>query len=246
MNRIIIEAAEVAAGRVVLQDGRARHIREILKPAIGAELKIGVVDGMCGSGKVLRCAADAVELAVELQEESPPPWCDLILAMPRPRVFKRLLPQVTAMGAARIWVIGAARVEKCYFGCHWLRPEAYRPLLIEGLAQAGTTRLPAIIVRPHLRAFVRDELPGIAAGATAYLAHPGKARLPANTTPAQRATALAVGPEGGWLDNEIEHFLAAGFQPLSLGSRILRSDTACIALLSLLARHHDPTMLAAN
>ena len=241
MNRILLETHEIAGGRAVLRDGRAGHIRGVLRAAAGDRIRVGVADGPVGTAVVTHCDTAAVELALEPGGEALPPWCGLILAMPRPRVFKRLLPQLAAMGVGRIWLVGAARVEKCYFGSHWLRPVNFRPLLLEGLMQAGTTHVPEVCVEPRLKAFVTQRLPSLAAGADAFLAHPGdaSAELPAAPRSAGGRALLAVGPEGGWLDDELALFREQGFRLLSLGRRILRTDTACVSLLAVLGRVYD-------
>jgi RsmE family RNA methyltransferase len=242
VNRILIASGEIQDGRVVLRDSRADHIRNVLGATVGQELKIGVADGPLGLGQVVRCDASGVELALTLGGEGPEPWCDLILAMPRPRVLKRLWAQVAALGVGRLFLIHAARVEACYFGSHWLRPEAYRPLLIEGLMQAGTTRVPEVFIEPKLKRFADARLPVIAAGAVCFIAHPDAA--PAHepgwpTVSDGRRPVIAVGPEGGWLDDEVALFESHGFRRISLGRRILRTDTACVALLATLGRLFD-------
>ncbi len=246
MNRILVEPEEVADGRVMLRDGRADHIRGVLRAGEGRLLKVGVVDGAVGSGEVVRCDESGVELTLALEGEGPQPWCDLILAMPRPRVLKRLWAQLAALGVGRLVLIDAARVEKCYFGSHWLRDETYRPLLIEGLMQAGTTRLPQVLIEPRLKPFIENRLDAIAADAARFIAHPdetGVAQAPPQAAAAERAV-VAVGPEGGWIDDEVALFESHGFRRLSLGRRILRTDTACIALLAVLARAFDPAVQA--
>jgi len=206
MNRILLEAQEIRDGRAFLRDGRADHIRAVLGAAAGRCVKVGVADGPLGTGEIVRCDAAGVELALTLQGESPQPWCDLILAMPRPRALKRLWAQVAALGVGRLFLIAAARVESCYFGSHWLRDEAYRPLLIEGLMQAGTTQVPRVFVEPRLQPFVESRLDALAAGAACFIAHPSDDPavdpIRAARSAATRAV-LAIGPEGGWLDDEL-------------------------------------------
>jgi RsmE family RNA methyltransferase len=246
VNLIIVEPDEVIDGEVRLGDFRATHIREVLKAGVGSILKVGVADGLRGNGTVLAISERQVELKLELTEESPCGWCDLILAMPRPRVLKRLLPQLAAMGVANIWVTGAARVEKCYFGAHWLHPEGYRPLLIEGLMQAGTTTMPRLHLQPQWNHFTTEILPELSLGSSCYLAHPTQTATPltANSNSNQKVV-LAVGPEGGWLKDELAVFTHNNYSHLSLGPRILRSDTACIALLAVLAQRYDHTACSA-
>jgi 16S rRNA (uracil1498-N3)-methyltransferase len=242
MNRIVVEPEEIHNGRVELRDNRADHIRNVLGATVGQALKVGVADGKLGLGEVVRSDASGVELALTLEGDGPEPWCDLILAMPRPRVLKRLWAQVAALGVGRLFLIHAARVETCYFGSHWLRPAAYRPLLIEGLMQAGTTRVPHVFIEPKLKRFADLRLPVIAAGAVCFIAHPDAA--PTNetgwpTVSDGRRPVIAVGPEGGWMDDEVALFESHGFRRISLGRRILRTDTACVALLATLGRLFD-------
>jgi len=249
VNRILIESGELQDGRVVLRDNRADHLRNVLGVAAGCRVKVGVADGKLGFGEIIRCDATGVELALTLEEEGPPPWCDLILAMPRPRVLKRLWAQVTALGVGRLFLIHAARVEACYFSSHWLRPEAFRPLLLEGLMQAGTTRVPEVFIEPRLTRFVESRLPAIAAEAACFIAHPDAESAAAQGFPTVsdgRRPVIAVGPEGGWIDDEVALFESHGFRKLSLGRRILRTDTACVSLMAILGQIFDGHTLKDN
>ena len=162
---------------------------------------------------------------------------DLLLAPPRPRAMKRLLPQLAQMGVGRIVLVGAEKVEKAFWGAQLLKENIYRPLLLDGLMQAGTTAVPAIQVERSFRHYLeKGRFDADFAAATArYVAHPEKAAaasVPARADLPPARTLVAVGPEGGWTDEEVARLEAKGFVRLSLGSRILRTDTAVIALLA--------------
>ena len=240
MNRILFERQELHDdGTVVLTDGRAEHIRDVMPAERGAVVRVGMLDGLVGMGRVDALAPEGVRLAVTLDAEPLAPWMDLLLAVPRPKVLRRLWPQLAALGVGRIVLVNAARVESCYFHAHGLREEEYRPRLIEGLAQAGTTRVPHVLVRRRFKPFVEDELDALFPTPWRILGHPGPA-TDVPPRPAQDGAApplLAVGPEGGWTPYERDQLLARGFVPFALGPRILRSDTACIALLAVLSHH---------
>jgi RsmE family RNA methyltransferase len=118
-----------------------------------------------------------------------------------------------------------------------LEPEFYTGLLIEGLQQAGDTRLPEVQIVRQLKPFLEDELDTVfPRTGTRLLADPsGLQNIFQSLEPATpQRSCLAVGPEGGWTPYELDLFTAHGFQTFSAGSRILRTDTACIALLSLI------------
>jgi RsmE family RNA methyltransferase len=232
VNRILLAAHEIGAGgAVVLRDRRAAHVRLVLRSRPGDMLRTGVIDGAAGTARVEEVTPAAVRLTVvALDETPPPPWIDLLLAMPRPKALKRLWPQLAAMGVGRVVIVGAARGERCYFDSRWVEPACYTPLLVEGLEQAGTTRLPEVWLRRAFRPFVENELGSCYGAALKLLAHPGAPRPWPAWRPAPPPL-LAVGPEGGWSDRERAQLLDRGFVPVSLGPRILRADTACVALL---------------
>jgi 16S rRNA (uracil1498-N3)-methyltransferase len=117
-----------------------------------------------------------------------------------------------------------------------LSPECYRPLLVEGLQQAQDTRLPRVSIHRKFKVFVEDDLDGVSGGGVRIVADPTATRQPGEVirrNPGERIL-LAVGPEGGWSSFELRLLGSHGFQPVGTGSRTLRTDTACIALLSLL------------
>lgn len=210
------------------------HLRDVLGVEIGQTLRVGLRDGAVGEATVVAMDADGVDLGVQFDGDPPPPapvW--LALALPRPLVLRRLLGQVTTLGIQRIWLFGANRVEKSYWQTPSLAPAAIERELVLGLEQARDTRLPRVEQHPRFRPFVEDVLAPLAQGAQLLVGHPG-ATTPCPRSVAER-TVLVVGPEGGFIPYEIERLEAAGGTCVSLGPRILRTETAVIALLGRLA-----------
>ena len=235
MNRIILTSDELLPdGTVTLTDFRAEHIRTVLKARVGDDVRTGLLNGLIGTSRVERLDEQAVVLRTEHDEQAPEPWFDLILAAPRPKVLKRLWPQLAALGAGRIVILNAFKVEKCYFSSQWLDPAYYTPLLMEGLMQASTTRLPEVQIKQRFKPFIEDELDACFPKALRLLAHPGKAAGQEWALLEGQRPLLAVGPEGGWTDYELDMFLTRGFNPFSLGLRPLRTDTATIALIAVM------------
>ncbi|HBG18103.1 MAG TPA: 16S rRNA (uracil(1498)-N(3))-methyltransferase [Desulfobulbaceae bacterium] len=236
MNIILVEEAEIAGGRLTLTDRRAEHIVKILRSEPGDRVRIGVIGGRRGFGTIdgmKKKYPFAVELQVDLTE--PPgklPPLDLILALPRPIMLKRILSQVTALGVGTIHLINANRVEKSFWEAGLLEPEEYRTHLLQGLEQAVDTRLPEVRLHPKFKPFIEDYWPTVAGGYRhLLLADPsGPSRLSEVVTDNSGRLALAVGPEGGWVDYELEKFRVQGFCCCTIGERILKVDTAVIAL----------------
>lgn len=238
MNLILFEPHEASDPESVrVDDARARHLREVLKVTPGQTVQIGVVNGPRGTGTVLSVDGSAVTLRCEFEMTIPPlSSVDLLLALPRPKVMKRLWAQLSAIGVGRILLTNAARVERHYFDTHVLSPDCYRPLLIEGLQQARDTRLPIVSIHRRLKVLIEDELDAIAADLIRLVADPGAlASIPDALQASQHPDRclLAVGPEGGWTDFERDLLAAHRFHPVAMRPRALRSDTACIALLTL-------------
>ena len=249
MNRILFERDEIVDGVATIADARAEHVMSILHGEVGQILKTGEVDGKIGTGEIVGIAdgdggVPKVSIRCHHADESRRPWVDLILAPPRPRVMKRLLPQLATMGVGRIVLVGAKKVEKDFWGATLLREENYRPLLVDGLMQAGTSILPTLETRRSFVRFAREELDERFPSPNRIVAHPyGATDAPPPDRADARPLVLAVGPEGGWTDEEVALLEQRGFVRHSLGPRILRTDTATIALLAQLMKTYDRELL---
>lgn len=240
MNRILFDPAENRGGEVRLAGPRAHHVWAVLQAQPGDTVRAGEIGGdRYDEARVV--VSTPSECILRLGEASPPllraAW-DLLLALPRPKCLRRLWPQIAAFAPERVYLTAAEKVEKDYWGCTLLRPDVYRPLLVDGLAQSGDTILPEVEVHRRLKPLVEDVLPRRYAEGRRLVAHPPRAGGAAASAPAAPAAVgagiVAVGPEGGWSDYELRMFEAAGFRRVSLGPRVLRTDTAVVALLSLL------------
>lgn len=239
MNRLLLDPAEVGPdGTAELHDARAAHMLRILRVTPGERIRAGILEGPLGEAEILSMApADhRVRLRFEAAGAPPPrPPVSLMLALPRPKVLKRLWAPLAAAGVDRVFIVNSEKVERMYFDSDALDPVLIRARLIEGLAQAGDTRLPEVAVRRRLKPFIEDEL-GAApvAGAVRLAAHPDPSapRVSAVVRPGARILA-AVGPEGGWTPYELDLLARHGFARVSMGGRILRSDHAAVALLAL-------------
>jgi 16S rRNA (uracil1498-N3)-methyltransferase len=236
MNIILVELEEVTDDRVVLADHRAQHIVKVLKSHPGDIIRVGILNGRKGTGRILDVSDGRpyrVEIVLDLREEAGlRPKIDLLLALPRPIMLKRIFSQAAALGFGSITLINANRVEKSFWEAGLLSEESYRGHLIHGLEQAVDTRLPEIFCYNRFKPFVEDILPGMMREYShCLLAHPtGGRALKEVLTGTPGRILLAVGPEGGWVDYEVERFREQGFSAFTMGERILKVDTAVISL----------------
>jgi RsmE family RNA methyltransferase len=229
-------------------DVRVVHIRTRLKCADGALVRVGIVGGLIGEA-IIRFGGEMVKLDAHVYIEPPPKApVVLIMAMARPTILVSALICAVCMGVKNIYLINSARTEPTAWATHLVRQEDLETILLLGLGQARDTQLPKVMVRRDYDKFIRRELPTLSAQAECYIAHPpnddqGRSiNSPSHGGPSpekalgkkeiKKEIVVAVGPEGGFVEHEVNDFLSIGFSPLSLGERILKVEHAIPAVLS--------------
>jgi RsmE family RNA methyltransferase len=219
------------ADRARLEGRRLKHVLAVHRASVGDELRVGVLDDRIGIGKVTYLDGSLLELEVHLDHMPPPKLpLTLILALPRPKVLRRVLRSVSSLGVKQIYLVNSFRIEKSFWQTPFLNEEAVNEQLVLGLEQARDTVLPVVLQRPLFKPFVEDELPGLVKGTLSLVAHPVSAEAcPRNVG---RPVTLAIGPEGGFIPYEIEKLVAAGFLPVHAGERIMSVETAVPALIA--------------
>ena len=232
MNLILLHADDFLNSTQVRLYGRRReHVLNIHRAAVGDELRVGLINGLLGHGRIFCLTDKILEMEVLLDQQPPKPLpITLLLALPRPKMLRRIIQSVSSLGVKKIYLINSYRVDKSFWSSSLLQPEKLREQLLLGLEQGRDTILPEIHLQTRFKPFVEDDLPGISVATTAYVAHPETgAEFPRSF---QKPATLAIGPEGGFIPYEVEKLQNCGFIPISLGERILRVETAVPVLLS--------------
>ena len=232
MNLLLLGEEDLAAGNVARVEGdRVRHVRKVLKKTVGDDLRVGVVNGRIGSGRILRLDESNLEIEVRLDSDPPPSLgVDLVVALPRPKFVGRIVQAIASMGVDRLTFLQTKRVQKSYWQSSVLDPASIDRHLRLGLEQGAATALPLVEMRKRFRDFVDDELkarlgerPGLLADTSGSLPFPRRVSPPHT---------LIVGPEGGLLGDEIAAFREAGVVVASLGRRLLKVEVAIAVCLS--------------
>jgi 16S rRNA (uracil1498-N3)-methyltransferase len=226
----------LAAGlELALPAGAARHV-QVLRLQPGAALTLFNGAGGEWSARVLRMGArQEVDVAIEahqpLSRELPLP-VTLALGMPANERMDTLVEKAAELGAAALQPLITERSVLRLAGERAeRRREHWQGVAIAACEQCGRTSVPAVApVRPF--AAWLDELPP--GGTRWLLSLDADARALPAQPPAGALTVLS-GPEGGLSPTEQQVARAAGFVPLSLGPRVLRADTAPLALLAWIA-----------
>jgi len=237
VNLLLVEPGEVVDGRVQLReaDRRVHHLRTVLGVLRGSRIKAGIVGGALGTADVIDID-DGILLALDAAMPPRPNLpVDLTLAVPRPKVLTRVIEVAASFGVERIDLTNAWRVDKSYLHSPRLDPDALALAARFGAEQGATTHVPPIAVHPRLMPLLDARFSS--PGGVRLLAHPGAP--PIEDAYRGGPCVLAIGPEGGWIEREVETFVARGFTPVSLGGAILRVEAAvasAFAQLELLAR----------
>lgn len=232
MNLILLFKDDfIAENKVRLEGRRLRHILEVQRPVNGDELRVGLAGGLTGTGCITSLKDASLEMNVKLINSPPAPLpLTLVLALPRPKVLRRILLSVTAMGVKRIILLNSFRVEKSFWQSPVLEPENIQRHLVSGLEQARDTVLPEVFLRPFFKPFAEDEAPELIKDSLPLVAHP-TANEPCPRD-VRQPVSLAVGPEGGFIPYEVDKLISCGFHAVHLGQRILNIEAAVPSLIS--------------
>jgi len=232
MNIILLKSDDwIAADVVVLRDHRASHIRDVLRSAVGDSLRVGLLGGQRGLGIINSLDGGGVQLTVTLSEPPPPRHrFDIVLALPRPKMLRRILRTATEFGVAHLHLIHSARVEKSYWQSPLLQPEHLDAALRAGLERSMDTVAPQVHLHQRFRPFVEDQLTDLCAGRPCWIADKDGRRSLAEM-PAEPAVVM-IGPEGGFVPFEVALAEAVIAERVHLGCRILSVDTALPAVLA--------------
>ncbi len=230
MNLLLLGEDEIdSTGAARLTGRRHTHAREVLRVQSGQTLRVGVRGGRLGSATVVEQTAEGLQLQVTLDHPPPPrARIDLVLAIPRPKALKRVIPAIASLGVDRVVLVNATRVEKSYFDSKVLAKAFLDELVDLGLEQAMDTVAPTIEVRERFKPFVEDELASWTDAKVRLVPHPTAAQALRPTT---ERVVLAIGPDGGWIPYEVDLLAANGFTPVTIGPRVLRVEVAVPALV---------------
>ncbi|MCG8551609.1 MAG: 16S rRNA (uracil(1498)-N(3))-methyltransferase [Desulfobacterales bacterium] len=232
MNLILLEDRDfIRPDRVRLQDDRCRHITRVIRAKPGDTLFCGKKNAKMGTGQIVSMDRNTIDMQVCLDRDPPPPLpLTLVLALPRPKMLKRILQSLASLGVKEIFLINSRRVEKSFWASGVLSESDIQRHLFLGLSQSRDTLVPQVHLKRFFAPFAKEELPKLCRNKQRILAHP-KAQT---TCPVgiNSNTVLVIGPEGGFIDLEVQTLVDQGFEPMTLGDRILRVETAVTALVS--------------
>lgn len=236
MNIVLFNDVDICNNKIVLSDRRYEHIVNIHRAKVGDSLKVGKINGLIGTAVIDKIDNDSVSLSYEL-DQKPPKALPLVLvaAMSRPPTFKKVLEVATAMGVKEFYFINAKRVEQSYWQSPILHEENYVKHIYLGLEQCVDTVVPKVFFYRGFKDFL-VKASELAESKQAFVAHPYVKQAAPRSLESE--TVLAIGPEGGFIDYEIDRLCECGFQSVHMGDRILRVEHAVSSLLSSMVKSY--------
>ena len=235
MNCLLLPANDFLANTAKINASeQVTHVNKVLGAKVGDTLKIGQIDGNLGTAVIEDMTSDSIQLRDVQLNMSPPAKLELtvVLALPRPKVLRRLIIDMTALGVRDIVLVNSYRTQKSY----WQSPmlERLDEFVLEGLQQGVDTIAPCVTLQKRFKPFVEDTLPNLMTN-QAIVAHPYGLQSFSEflqTKPSLGLPSLVcIGAEGGWIDYEIALLTTQGCTPVHIGPRILRTEAAVNAIL---------------
>jgi 16S rRNA (uracil1498-N3)-methyltransferase len=227
MNIVLFRSEEIEK-LIPASDRRVRHISRILKKRSGEEFEAGIIEGERGRARILSLDRSGLLISFEAGGKSPELLpLTLILGFPRPIQANRILKDLSSLGVSRIILSGTEYGEKSYMESNFFRNEGWREALIEGAEQSATTLLPGVEWDYTLKRSLERLLDTANSELVALDNVKPSVSLSAMELTKRRAV-LCIGSERGWSEAERERLSAAGFVLASLGTRVLKTETACL------------------
>ncbi|RYL24800.1 16S rRNA (uracil(1498)-N(3))-methyltransferase [Acinetobacter piscicola] len=224
MNIVLLDPRQTQSEMWTITSKRQlEHLKTHVGVQVGDTLKVGILQGKRYLTEVVSIAENAIKIQA-IREESVPAKLPvtLIVAMPRPKVLRRLIMDAVTLGVEKIILLHSYRVDKSYWQTPFLQQLEH--FITLGLEQAGDTQPPQIELYKRFKPFVEDVLPTlIHEQCPAYVAHPYvEQKMPFAI---DHACSIVIGPEGGFIPYEIDLLIKNGCQAVSLGNRIIRTET---------------------
>jgi 16S rRNA (uracil1498-N3)-methyltransferase len=235
MTRRRFIADEVSFNRAALTGSHAAHLARVLRARIGQEFDIATGSEV-RQGRISAITDDRVEfeLGDVVTEEVIRP-ITLVLAVFKFDRFEWAVEKCTELGAAQIVPVIARRTDTHLAHAAEKRVERWRRIAHEASQQSRRTAAPIIPAPIKLKGYLENPQPAMR---ILLAENEGQVQL-GDVCGGSDPIALAIGPEGGWAEDELKMFSAAGWQPASLGSTILRAETAAIAALAIVQSLSD-------
>ena len=245
LTRVYVDTPLESGTRITLEGNAASHVTRVLRLRVGEALTLFNGEGGEHAAQIDRAHGGTVTVAVgerEPIERESPLALTLAQGVSRGERMDFVVQKATELGVSSLVPLLSERsVVRLDAQQADRKLNHWRAVAIAACEQCGRNRLPQVRAPVALREFLRSGAPAAPAAAAApagtrLLLSPAAERRIADLADAARAVTVLIGPEGGLTQEEEQAAVSAGFTPVRLGPRVLRTETAAIAALTLLQR----------
>ena len=233
MNIILFEALPKDS-LIPASDDRAKHITGVLKLQVGDKFRMGIVNESEGEATVQSIDENGVVFSYKAQSFPSLYPVTLLCAQVRPICMKRILREAVSLGVGRIILCGSDTGEKSYRSSNLFNTGEYKDKLMDGAMQSAHAGIPDVLFADNASIAVRTVKEVCPKDADLILLDNVVGATDLSKASIDSSAVIAIGPERGWSDRERRLFLDYGYKPMLLGSRVLRTETACSAGLAVL------------
>ena len=221
-------------GLIPASDDRAKHITGVLKLSVGDCFKMGIINKSEGDATVMAISEQGVEISYEPKLVPSLYPVTLLCAQVRPICMKRILREAVSLGVGRIILCGSDTGEKSYLSSNLYKTGEYKLYLLDGAMQSSHAGMPDVLFANTADGAIKMVKEVCSENVDTIMLDNVVGAVPLSTASVGKETVLAIGPERGWTDRERALFSRNGYRPMLLGSRVLRTETACSAGVSVL------------
>ena len=233
MNMILFDALP-EGGFIPRSDARATHILDVLRLKEGDGFRMGIINTSEGDAVLTAVTPEGIVVSYEPKTTPVLYPVTLLCAQVRPICMKRILREAVSLGVGRIILCGSDTGEKSYLSSNLYKTGEYREYLLDGAMQSAHAGLPEVLFAEHANMAVRMVRENCSPDADLIMLDNVVGAVALSSATIGSSAVLAIGPERGWSDRERRLFADSGFRPMLLGSRVLRTETACSAGIAVL------------
>lgn len=222
-----------------LNDERAKHIIKILHKEVGQTFKAGIINQQAGTATITNINSKEISFSFTPESDGKPLFpLIMIIGFPRPIQLKRLLRDVAAIGVSQVHLTGTELGEKSYMQSNLVSHGTAYQMLIDGTVQAASTHVPELFLHQNLEECINEINKSIN---TEYLnlcldnVSPSDSLQNILTNSDKKKFVAAIGSERGWTNNERNLLQSQGFSLCSMGSRVMRTETAATVSASIIS-----------
>lgn len=238
MRRFFFDKSAIEEGKAIITGNLFRHMAKVLRLKNGTEVTLVDQEGTRYSGLIQDVGRERLIIPLKIEGPEPVitkgPGITLFQGLPKGNKMELILQKSTEMGVSGIVPFVAARsIPRLPKEREKERLVRWQRISLEAARQSGCSTLPEI---SQIRDF--QEALGLASQSVKLLLwekeEANRLRSVLEELPVPESVAVLVGPEGGLTRDEAEAAIQTGFIPVTLGKRILRTETAAIAILAIL------------